>query len=78
MNLVIIVVKKIYSLAFALDDYNSIDLLGSNSLFTLDKMIQEKFKDTYDVRRVYDQMISEFCLENRRKIENKLLFSLSS
>ena len=55
-----------FHLAFILDEKgnNSINLITFKTLKELDNYIMKHFQSTEDVRRVFDQDISEFCLDN--------------
>lgn len=65
--------SRTYSLAFILDKDGWLkeDLIISNSLYKLDSYIKNNFKGTKDVRRTYDEKISEFCLNNMQLIQDE-------
>lgn len=65
--------RKTYNLCFVLDKKGEIseDLVISNSLENLDLFIKNNFSDTFDVRRKYDSLISEFCLTYMKKIQGE-------
>ena len=58
--------NRIFHLSFLLDrdGYNRIDLISFDTLSKLDNFIMKRFKKTVDVRKKYEQEISEFCLDN--------------
>ena len=62
-----------YHLSFLLteDGAKGINLMGFNKLSDLDKYVQEHFLSTVDVRREFEEDISEFCLDNREFIEEE-------
>ncbi len=62
-----------YHLSFLLteDGINGIDLISFNKLIDLDNYVKENFLSTVDVRKKFDQDISEFCLDNREFIQDE-------
>ena len=62
-----------FHLSFILDElgYNRINLVSFYELSKLDNFIIKNFRNTYDVRKKYQQDISEFCLVNRELIEEE-------
>lgn len=65
--------SRTYSLSFILDKDGWLkeDLIISNSLYKLDNYIKNNFNGTKDVRRIYDEKISEFCLNNMKLIQDE-------
>ena len=65
--------SRTYSLAFILDKDGWLkeDLIFSNSLYKLDNYIKNNFNGNKDVRRAYDEKISEFCLNNMQLIQDE-------
>ena len=64
---------RIFHLSFLLDRVGEkrIDLVSFYELSKLDKFIMERFKNTKDVRKKYEQDISEFCLDNMDEIKKE-------
>lgn len=62
--------KKTFNLCIALDKNSEIneDLVISNSLYKLDEYIKNNFSNHRDVRKKYDDIISEFCLTYKDRI----------
>lgn len=65
--------SRTYSLSFILDrdGWLKEDLVTSNSLYKLDNYIKDNFSDNKDVRKEFDEQISEFCLENMKLIKDE-------
>ena len=64
---------RIFHLSHLLDKdgYNRIDLISFYELSKLDEFIMERFDNTLDVRKKYEENISEFCLNNREMIQKE-------
>ena len=64
---------RIFHLSFLLDKVGNkrIDLVSFYELSKLDDFIIQRFKNTKDVRRKYEQDISEFCLDNMEEIKRE-------
>ncbi len=65
--------SKIFHLSFLLDrdGFRRIDLISFYELSKLDDFIITRFKNTHDVRKKYQDEISEFCLDNRERIQKE-------
>lgn len=65
--------SRTYSLSFVLDrdGWLKKDLITSNSLYKLDEYIKKNYKSHKDVRKKYDETISEFCLEHMDLIQEE-------
>lgn len=66
-------IKKTFNLCITIgkDGKLNEDLVISNSLYKLDEYIKNNFNSHRDVRKKYDSLISEFCLDNMDKIINE-------
>ena len=65
--------NRMFHLSFLLDrnGYNRIDLISFDMLSKLDEFINARFTNSSDVRKKYQQDISEFCLDNMNFIKNE-------
>lgn len=67
--------KRVFHLSHLLDEIgdNRIDLVTFYELSKLDTFIMDNFNNNKDVRKMFDQDIGEFCLDNMKMIkeENK-------
>ena len=66
-------IKRTFNLCITLgeDEKLNEDLIISNSLYKLDEYIKNNFNSHRDVRKKYDSLIGEFCLDNMDKIINE-------
>ena len=66
-------IKRTFNLCITLGEDGKLneDLIISNSLYKLDEYIKNNFNSHRDVRKKYDSLIGEFCLDNMDRIINE-------